>query len=148
VLPIQLFNLSSVKTKAHLELICQIFHFVYRIQQITLFRMVLKRLKLPQFFNGVARTFPPHKRGCQKRGKNLEISAKKAVFLVSSVKKQISPLLAPPLEKRFEKSTSGSPGKISSDAHAHKHVKFHQLIVLHHLATLFNNTNAVGLNNP
>jgi len=49
VLPIQLFSLSSAKTKAQLELICQIFHFVYRIQQITLFRMVLKRLKLPQF---------------------------------------------------------------------------------------------------
>jgi len=32
----------------------------------------------------------------------------------------------PPLEKRLEKSTSGSPGKISSDVHAHKYVKFHQ----------------------
>ena len=32
----------------------------------------------------------------------------------------------PPLEKRFEKSTSGSPGKIPSDAHAHKYVKFQQ----------------------
>jgi len=71
----------------------------------------------------MARTSLPHKRGCQKRDKNLKISAKKAVFLVSSVENQISLLLAPPLEKRFEKSTSGSPGKISFDAHAHKHVK-------------------------
>jgi len=27
----------------------------------------------------------------------------------------------PPVEKRLEKSTSGPPGKIPSDAHAHKH---------------------------
>jgi len=30
-----------------------------------------------------------------------------------------------PAEKRLEKSTSGPPGKIPSDAHAHKHVKWH-----------------------
>jgi len=48
--------------------------------------MVLKRLKFPQFFNGVARTFPTHKHGCRKRGKNLKISEKN-VFLVASVKK-------------------------------------------------------------
>jgi len=102
VLPIQLFSRSSAKTKAQLELICQIFHFSYRIQQITLFRMVLKRLKIPQFFNGVAGTFPPHKHGCRKRGNDLKISAKKAVFLFSSVKNQISPLLAP-TRKTFRK---------------------------------------------
>jgi len=78
--------------------------------------MVLERLKLLQFFNGVARTFPPHKHGCRKRGKNLKSSAKMAVFLLSSVKKQISPLLAP-LEKGLEKSTSGSPGKIPTLMH-------------------------------
>jgi len=47
-----------------------------------------------------------------------------SIFVFSSVKKQISPLLTP-LEKRLEKSTSGSPGKIPSDPHAHKYVKFH-----------------------
>ena len=86
--------------------------------------MVLKRLKLPKFFNGVARTFPTHKHGCRKRGRNLEISAKNAVFLISSAKKQISPLLAP-VQKLLEKSTTGLPGKIPFDAHAHKHVKWH-----------------------
>jgi len=64
--------------------------------------MVLKRLKLHQFFNGVARTFPTHKHGCRKRGKNLKIAAKMAVALVSSVKNQISPLLPPP-RKTFGK---------------------------------------------
>jgi len=58
---------------------------------------------------------------------------------------QISPLLAP-LEKFFEKSTSALPGKDPSDAH--KHLKLHHFckncVVLHHLATLFNNTNAVS----
>jgi len=32
-----------------------------RFSKISLFEMVLKRLKLPKFFNGVARTFPRHK---------------------------------------------------------------------------------------
>ena len=31
----------------------------------------------------------------------------------------------PSLEKLLEKSTGGLPGKISSDAHAQKHVKLH-----------------------
>jgi len=39
-----------------------------------------------------------------------EIFCKKALFLVSSGKKQISPLLAP-LEKLLEKSISGLPWK-------------------------------------
>jgi len=43
--------------------------------------MVLKSLKLPQFFNGVARTFPTHKHGYQKTGENLKISAEKGCFL-------------------------------------------------------------------
>ena len=95
-----------------------------RFTKISLFRMVLKRLKLPQFFNGVARTFPEHKHGCRKRGKNLKISAKKAVFLVSRGENLISPLLAP-LEKLLENSTSASPEKNPSDANAYKHVKLH-----------------------
>jgi len=56
--------------------------------------MVLKRLKLPQFFNGAERTFPTHKHGCRKTGRNLKISAKRTVFLVSSGEKQISSLVA------------------------------------------------------
>jgi len=110
--------------------------------------MVLKRLKLHQFFNGVARTFPTHKHGCRKKGKNLKISAKKAVFLVSSGKNYISPLL-PPVEKPLEKSTSVPSEKIPSDAQAHKHVKLHHFCEklgckIHHLATLLKNTNAVS----
>jgi len=45
-------------------------------------------------------------------GQEFENFSKKAVFSVSSGKKQILPLLAP-------------HGKIPSDAHAHKHVKWH-----------------------
>jgi len=39
--------------------------------------MMLKRFKLHQFFNGVARTFPTRKHGCRKRGRNVQILAKK-----------------------------------------------------------------------
>jgi len=56
--------------------------------------------------------FSTHKHGCRKGGRHLKISAKKAVFLVSIEKKQISPLLAPP-EKVLEKSTSGPTWKKS-----------------------------------
>jgi len=58
--------------------------------------MMLKRLKLPQFFNDVAQTFPTHKHGCRKRRRNLKISVKKVVFLVSRGKNQISLLFATP----------------------------------------------------
>jgi len=57
--------------------------------------MVLKRLKLHQFFNGVAQTFSYTKAWVSERGQEFEIFSKKAVFLVSSGKKQISPLLTP-----------------------------------------------------
>jgi len=57
--------------------------------------MVLERLKLRQLFNGVARTFSYTQAWGRKGSRNLQISAKKAVFLFSSGKKQISPLLAP-----------------------------------------------------
>jgi len=40
-------------------------------------------LKLHQFFNDVARIFPTRKHGFRKGGRNLKISAKKVVFLVS-----------------------------------------------------------------
>jgi len=51
----------------------------------------------------------------------------------------------PPLEKRLEKFTSAPTGKNPSDAHAHnKHVKLRHFFVLHHIVTLFNNTNAVS----
>jgi len=42
----------------------------------------------------------------------LKISAKNAVFLVSSGEKHISPRLAPYLEKLLEKSTNGPFKKI------------------------------------
>jgi len=50
--------------------------------------MVLKRLKLHQFFIVWHEHFPTHKHGCRKRGRNLKILAKKAVFLGSTGKKQ------------------------------------------------------------
>jgi len=52
---------------------------------------VLKRLKLHVSFNGGwHESFPTHKHGCGKRGRNLKILAKKAVFLVSSEKKNFT----------------------------------------------------------
>jgi len=50
---------------------------------------VQKRLKLHQFFDGMARIFPTHKHGYRKGSRNLQMSAKKSVFLVLSGKKQI-----------------------------------------------------------
>jgi len=65
--------------------------------------MVLKRLKSPKLFKDVARTFPTHKHmGVGRGGRNLEISAKNAVFIICSGKKQISPLLTHP-RKTFGK---------------------------------------------
>jgi len=52
-------------------------------------------LEITPIFNGMARIFPTYKHWCRKWDRNLKISAKKAVFLVWSGKKQISPLLAP-----------------------------------------------------
>jgi len=46
--------------------------------------MVLKRLKLHQFFSGVAQTFSYTKAWVLQGAMNLKISAKKAVSLVSS----------------------------------------------------------------
>jgi len=57
-------------------------------------------LENTQFFNGVARTFFYTQAG--KGGRNLNISAKKPVFLVSSGKNQNSPFLAHP-RKTFGK---------------------------------------------
>jgi len=58
-----IFSVANAKTKTHLKLIFQIFHFAYKIQQnfTTVFRMVLKRLKLHQCFDGMARNFSAHK---------------------------------------------------------------------------------------
>jgi len=49
---------------------------------------------------------------------DFENLAKNVVFLVSSGKKQISPLLAPTLEKFWKNSLVASPGKNLSDGHA------------------------------
>jgi len=57
--------------------------------------MALKRLKLHQLFNGVARTFSYTQTWVSEGDRNLKISAKKAVFLVVSGKNQISQLFAP-----------------------------------------------------
>jgi len=50
-------------------------------------------------------------------GQEFKNFSKNAVFIISSGKNQISPLLAP-RRKTFEKSTSAPPGKILSDDHA------------------------------
>jgi len=47
---------------------------------MSLFGMVLKRLKLPKLFNGVARTFPTHKHIGVERGKGIWKFSKKCCF--------------------------------------------------------------------
>jgi len=107
----------------------------------------IKTLEITTNFYWCGTNFSYPQAGYRKGGRNLKISAKKAAFLVSSGKKQISPLF-PPFEKLLEKFTSATPGKNPSDAHAHKYVKntifVKNCVVLHHLATLFKNTNAVS----
>ena len=48
-----------------LKLICQIL-LRMRLCKFSLFKMVFKRLKLHQFFNGMHERFPTHKHGCRK----------------------------------------------------------------------------------
>jgi len=79
--------------------------------------MVLEGLKLHQFFMVWHEFFPANKHGCRKGGRNLKISAKKAVFIVSSGENQISPLL-PLLVKLLEESTGAPVEKNLSDVHA------------------------------
>jgi len=70
--------------------------------------------------------------------------SKNGCFLVSSGKKQISPLLAPP-RKTFGKIHWFPPGKHPFDTHALKNYTiFGKNVVFHHLATLLNNANAVS----
>ena len=69
---------------------------------------MLKRLKLPKIFIGVARTFPTQAYGCRKRGRNLKIAVKNAVFLILFSEKQYSPRLAP-RRKPLGKSTGDPP---------------------------------------
>jgi len=91
-------------------------HFILRIRfsKMSLFRMVLKRLKYcnTNFLMVWHELFSIHKQGCRKGGRNLKISAKKPVFLVSSGKNQISPLLAH-RRKTFGKIHWWSPWKNS-----------------------------------
>jgi len=74
-------------------------------------------------------------------GQEFENFSKKAVFLVSSGKNRISPL-PPPLERLLEKSSSAPPWKKSFRVKLHHFCK--NCVALHHLATLFKNTNAVN----
>jgi len=58
--------------------------------------MVLKRLKLHEFLMVWHELFPTHKHVWRKGGRNLKISAKTAIFLVSSGKKTNFTTFAPP----------------------------------------------------
>jgi len=109
-----------------LKLICQIFHFAYKNQQnFSIFRCV-ETLEIHQFFSRVARTFSYTQAWVPEGGNQFENFRKKAVFLVSSGKKRISPLLPPIPRKMFGKIHQWPlPGKDFSDAHAHKHVTLH-----------------------
>jgi len=78
-----------------LKLICQIFYFAYKIQQNFTVQNGFKTLKITLLFNGVARTFSETQAWVPGEGQEFEIFSKKPVSLVSSGKKQISPLLPP-----------------------------------------------------
>jgi len=73
--------------------------------------MVLKRFKLHQFLMVWHELFLHTSMGVGRGAGIWNLQQKKAVFLVSSGKKQISPLLAP-LEKLLEKSNSALLEKI------------------------------------
>jgi len=80
-------------------------------------------------------------------GRNFKISAKNAVLLISSGKKQISPFLAL-RRKTYWKNPLVAPWKNSfrrPSTEACKMTPFlRKIVVLHHLPTLLNNTNAVS----
>jgi len=117
-----------------------------RVSKISHFRMVLKRLKLHQFLMVRNELFPVHKLGCRKGGRNSKISAKKAVFLVRVARQKFNHF--GPLEKLLEKSTFVPMEKIlPTPIHAsmlNYTIFVKNCVVLHHLATQFNNTNAVS----
>jgi len=73
-------------------------------------------------------------------GKEFENFSKKGVFLDSSGKNHISPLLAPP-RKNFAKIHQWPPWKNPSDAHAHnKHAKLHHFCKKFCCITSYGNT--------
>jgi len=80
--------------KTQLKLICQIFHFANKIQQNFTIRMELKRMKLPKLLMEWHELFLHVSIWVSEEGRNLKISAKNAVFLISSAKNQISLLVA------------------------------------------------------
>jgi len=117
-----------------------------RFSKISLFRMVLERLKLYQFLVVCNELLPMHNLGCWKGGRNSKISAKMAVFLVRVARHKFHHSGPPrktygrihwwPLEKILPSSMHTSMLNYTI------FVKY--CVVLHHLATLFNNTNAVS----
>jgi len=51
------FSVAKAKTKTQLKLICEIFHFVYKIQQNFTFQSGVNTLQIIPIFDDVARTF-------------------------------------------------------------------------------------------
>jgi len=102
-------------------------YFLLRIwfSKISLFGIVSKRLKLPIFFNCLAQTFPTHKHMDVRRGAGIWKFQQEMLFSKFRAVKSKFHYFWPPVEKLLEKSTSGPPWKNYSDAHAHKHVKWH-----------------------
>ena len=102
VLPMQkkirLFSVANTKTKTQLKLICHVFHFAYiRFSKISLFGMVLKRLKLPKLFKWCGTNLFLHTSiWVSEGGQEFENFSKNAAFIISIGKNQISPLLAHP----------------------------------------------------
>ena len=78
-------------------------------------------------FNGVTPTFPTHKHMGVRKGAGIWNFSKNAVFLISSIKNQISPLLTSP--RKTSKCTSVPPWKNAFRRHAHKHVKWYHFCV-------------------
>jgi len=70
-----------IKNKIQLKLICEIFYLRIRLNKISIFRIVLKRLKLHHSFNGVARIFSYTQAWVSEGEQEFENFSKKGCFL-------------------------------------------------------------------
>jgi len=78
-----------------LKLICQIFHFAYKLQQNFTIWKGVETLEITPSFNGVARSFIYTQAWLSEGAHEFENFGKMVVFLVSSGKKQILAPMAP-----------------------------------------------------
>ena len=106
-------------------LICQTFDFAYKIQQNFTIWNGVETLEITPIFNGVARTFSYTQAWVSEWCSNLKISAKKGCFLSFEWQKTNFTTFGQHLKNILKNPLGPPPGKNPSEAHAHKHVKWH-----------------------